>query len=67
MKEQIKIEGMSCHHCVMAVKKEISKLDIDKLEVSIGNAEVEFDENKVQLDAIKKAIANAGYSVVENK
>lgn len=67
MKEQIKIAGMSCHHCVMAVKKEISKLDIEKLEVSIGNAEVEFDENKVQLGTIKKAITVAGYSVVENK
>ena len=25
--ETLKIEGMSCGHCVMAVKKELSKLE----------------------------------------
>jgi len=36
---KIKIEGMSCQHCVMAVKKAIGSLKgIEQAEVSIGGA-----------------------------
>ncbi len=64
MKSVIKIDGMSCQHCVMAVKKEVQKLDVQNLEVKIGEASVEYDENKVNEAAIKKAIEVAGYIVV---
>ena len=64
MKSVIKIDGMSCQHCVMAVKKEVQKLDVQTLEVKIGEASVEYDENKVNEAAIKKAIEVAGYIVV---
>ena len=65
MQLEIKIEGMSCQHCVMAVKKEISKLAIDNLDVKIGEAKFKFDESKVNPAAIKQAIVSAGYIVVE--
>ena len=64
MKAVIKIDGMSCQHCVMAVKKEIQKLDIKNLEVKIGEASVEFDESIVDGQSIRKAIEDAGYTVV---
>ena len=65
-KEKVKIDGMSCGHCVMAVRKELSRLPLKIKDVSIGSAEIEYDEAKVTYDEIKKAIANAGYSVAEN-
>ena len=64
MKTLIKIDGMSCQHCVMAVKKEIQKLEIKNLEVKIGEASVEFDERILNQDDISKAIVNAGFVVV---
>lgn len=64
--EKIKIEGMSCGHCVMAVKKELSKLSLRVKDVSIGSAEVEYDETKVTSDDIEKAINKAGYLISEN-
>jgi len=64
--EKIKIEGMSCGHCVMAVKKELSKLSLRVKNVSIGSAEVEYDETKVTSDDIEKAINKAGYLISEN-
>jgi len=64
MKKIIKIDGMSCQHCIMAVKKEIQKLDVKNVEVKIGEATFEFDENKVNEETIKKAIAYAGYVVI---
>jgi len=64
--EKIKIEGMSCGHCVMAVRKELSKLSLRVKDVSIGSAEVEYDETKVTSDDIEKAINKAGYLISEN-
>ncbi len=63
--KEFKINGMSCNHCVMAVKKELSKLDLESAEVEIGSAKIKFDETKVDLSLIEKAIAEAGYEVVK--
>ncbi|HKI78545.1 MAG TPA: cation transporter [Ignavibacteriaceae bacterium] len=62
--EKINIEGMSCQHCVMAVKNELSKLDLNLKDVQIGSAEIEYDENKVSADEINNAIEEAGYKLV---
>ena len=64
MKALLKIDGMSCQHCVMAVKKELQKLEIKNLDVKIGEVSVEFDENKVTQVEIIQAIVDAGYVVV---
>jgi len=62
--ETIKIEGMSCQHCVMAVKKELSKLDLKINDVQIGSASIEFDENKISQADIDKAVEEAGFKTV---
>lgn len=61
MKTSIKINGMSCQHCVMAVKKELEKLQLEFLEVKIGEAVVEFDQKIISVEHIIDAIAEAGY------
>ncbi len=64
--QEFKIEGMSCNHCVMAVKKELSKLENVKVEdVQIGSAKVEYDESKVNEKTFEAAIEDAGYKVVK--
>ncbi|MGE5498946.1 MAG: heavy-metal-associated domain-containing protein [Syntrophothermus sp.] len=62
--EVLKIEGMSCNHCVMHVKKELSKLDVNIRDVQIGSADVEYDESKITRDDLKKAVDEAGYKVI---
>jgi len=65
MKKQIfTIEGMTCQHCVMAVKVELKSIGADSFNVEIGSAEVEYDENKLSESDIVKAIEEAGYKVV---
>lgn len=65
MKElSYKINGMSCMHCVMAIKKELSKLDLDSMEVEIGSAKITFDETKIEPSAVENAIKQAGYEIV---
>lgn len=65
MNKTIKINGMSCQHCVMAVKKELQKLELKNLEVKIGEAIVEFDEEIVSIENLIDAIVEAGFEVVE--
>ena len=64
MKKEYKIDGMSCEHCVMAVKKYLSKLDLRKFDVKIGSATIEFDESKINEKDIANVIIEAGYKVI---
>ncbi len=62
----LNVEGMSCQHCVHAVKSAVSGLaGVDKVEVSLENkrATVEFDPAIASLQSIKTAIEGEGYSV----
>lgn len=61
----LKIDGMSCNHCVMAVQKNLSKINLKKFEVAIGSAKVEFDEKEIAEEVIIKAIEEAGYQVIK--
>ncbi|HSD63769.1 MAG TPA: cation transporter [Ignavibacteriaceae bacterium] len=64
--KEIKIEGMSCGHCEMAVRKQLSKLDNVKVkEVKIGKAVVEYDENKVSEELLYDAVEEAGYKPIK--
>lgn len=64
MTKIFEIAGMSCGHCVMAVKKELSKINIINSDVKIGEAKVDFNENLVTVEDITNAIRNAGYRVI---
>ncbi len=60
----LKIEGMTCGHCVMNVKKELSKLpDVIIEDVTIGSARVRYDEAKVHPEDLARAIDEAGYKL----
>jgi len=60
----LKIEGMSCQHCVASVKKAVDGLEgVDSSDVAVGSARVVFDDVKTGKDTIIKAVQNAGYTV----
>jgi len=62
----IKIEGMSCQHCVMAVKKALGGIPaILQSDVQIGSAIVKYDESKIKKEDIESKIEKAGYRVVK--
>lgn len=61
----LKVEGMTCSHCVKSVEGAVKKLGADGNVDLIGKSvTVEYDETKVSLDAIKNAIEDQGYDVV---
>jgi copper chaperone len=60
----LEIDGMSCQHCVMRVKKAIGQLPgVSDSQVDVGTAKITYDETKVQKDALRKAVEEAGYKV----
>lgn len=61
-RKTIKIDGMSCGHCVAAVRSELEKLDGVKVEaVQVGSATVSYDPSRVSTNQLADAVADAGY------
>lgn len=57
------IEGMSCEHCVRAVREALAALPgVKDLRVEVGRAVV-ISEGPIDRDAIASAIADEGYRV----
>ena len=62
----IKIKGMSCNHCVMAVTKALNEIDgIKDIKVDLGKGEATFEEvNPLDMNIARERIKKAGYEVV---
>ncbi len=63
-KSTLIIEGMSCGHCVLALKKELDKLPLNIIDVQVGTAIIEYDEEKISKQDIQKVIDKAGYELI---
>ena len=61
----LKVEGMSCGHCVNSVEGAMKTLGAEgKVDLKDGSVAIAYDENKLTLEAIKEAIEEQGYNVV---
>lgn len=61
----LKVEGMSCGHCVSAVEKALDQAGASgKVDLASKKVEIEYDESKVSLESLKAAIEDQGYDVV---
>ncbi len=64
----LKVQGMSCDHCVMHVTRALEELDgVSEANVSLdkGVAVVEYDDGKTDVAAMKEAVAETGYEIVD--
>ena len=63
----LKVEGMTCQHCVETVSETVTKMEgVEKVYVNLEqeNVRVEYDESKTQLEDISVQIIKAGFEVV---
>jgi copper chaperone CopZ len=59
---QLSIEGMSCGHCVKAVRSALEGVDGAKVdEVEIGSATVRHDALRVPADRLAAVVTEEGY------
>ena len=66
--KQLKLEvtGMSCGHCVGAVREALAAVPGVKVDnVAIGSASVSFDETQATVGDLVDAVADAGYEATE--
>ena len=64
----VKVDGMACGHCEIAVQDAIRKLDgIQKVKANKGKKEavIDYDASKVSEQEIKNTITNIGYDVLD--
>ncbi len=62
MKKKIKIEGMTCEHCVAHVKEALEGLGAASVEVSLDGGYAVCETDKTDAE-IKSAIEEEGYDV----
>ena len=55
------IDGMSCQHCVMELKKQLTKLDLKIIDVQIGSAEIDYDDARISQAQLEEAVKEAGF------
>lgn len=56
------IEGMSCGHCLNAVNRALAGLPGVEIEsVTIGRAELRYDEGTLDPARLEAAVTDAGY------
>ena len=59
---RITVEGMSCSHCVEAVRSTLSSLDgVTVDQVTIGEAVVRFDPRRASAEQICDEVSEIGY------
>ncbi|MFA5322472.1 MAG: cation transporter [Smithella sp.] len=65
--KSIKIKGMSCQHCVMAVTGALNAVDgIKDVKVDLKSGVATYEEIKaIDAGVIAAAVKKAGYEIVE--
>jgi copper chaperone len=65
----LKVEGMTCQHCIQTVTETIGKMrGVEKVDVNLEQKEVtiDFDELQIKTEAISAQIIEAGFEVIKN-
>ena len=61
----LKISGMSCGHCTMAVEKALKKVSgVEKVNVDLEKASATVTGTGIDEGALKTSVEEAGYQVV---
>ncbi len=70
VKERIKIIGMDCPTCAYSIQRNLTKtgcVSSVEIDVSSGNAVIEYDSEKCSSGDIYKAVRDAGYDVEKER
>ena len=64
----LKIEGMMCQHCVAHVTKALQAVEgVSDVSVSLDEKQATVTADPALAETLKKAVADAGYEVVDIK
>lgn len=62
---QYTVAGMTCSHCVSSVREEVAEVEgVSSVEVDLQSGRLEVAGEGFSDDAVRAAVADAGYEVV---
>ena len=64
---KLKIVGMSCTHCVLAVENELKDAGYKNIQVEVGSVKINYNESEQSKTEIFELIKSAGYGVVSEE
>lgn len=62
----VTVSGMTCGHCASSIREEVGQIaDVTAVDVELSSGTVTINSNSpIKLDAVEKAVEEAGYQVV---
>ena len=58
------VEGMTCSHCVLSVREEVSEVaGVSAVDVDLDSGRLTVTGRNLDDDAVRAAVAEAGYEV----
>ncbi len=70
IKKTVAISGMHCASCSLTIERTLKKMEgVESAEVSYGTekAKIQFDESKIDVEKMSKALDPLGYKLVDEK
>ena len=59
------VEGMTCSHCVLSVREEVSEVPgVDAADVDLATGRLTVSGRDIDDDAVRTAVVEAGYEVL---
>jgi copper ion binding protein len=62
----VTVSGMTCGHCASSIREEVGQIaDVTAVDVELSSGKVTINsDGAIELDAVEKAVEEAGYQVV---
>lgn len=61
------IKNMSCHCCLKLVTRILSEAGVEVVQARLGEAEISFDQHKIDLPQIARLLEADGFEIVNDK
>ena len=59
------VAGMTCDHCVLSVREEVEEIEgVTDVQVDLASGRLAVSGADITDDAVRQAVAEAGYEVV---
>lgn len=65
-KINLKVDGMSCGHCVASVEGALNKLGaVAKVDLTTKQVDIAYDSNKLTIEQMMIAIEDLGFDIMK--
>ena len=60
------VEGMTCAHCVLSVREEVSDVSgVTSVDIDLASGRMTVTGDEISDDAVRTAVTDAGYRLAE--